>query len=126
MLKGFSSTRHIIEFHSTANRLNIFRQCSCAAYNCQFFIIITIFICPNKKDFYFFHNKNVGLSSYQMIRLPISIYLLVAAAALFRNKGFLVNLKTETNASKFAKFMEKENPRSFFHFSFRATFIFPL
>ena len=31
-------------------------------------------------------------------------------AALFRNKGFLVNLKTERNASKFAVFMEKENP----------------
>ena len=45
---------------------------------------------------------------------------------LFRNKGFLVNLKTERNASKFAMFMEKENPRSFFRFSFRATFIFPL
>ena len=45
---------------------------------------------------------------------------------LFINKGFLVNLKTERNASKFAMFMEKENPRSFFRFSFRATFIFPL
>ena len=45
---------------------------------------------------------------------------------LFRKKRFLVNLKTERNASKFAMFMEKENPRSFFRFSFRATFIFPL
>ena len=45
---------------------------------------------------------------------------------LFRKKRFLVNLKTERNASKFAMFMEKENPRSFFCFSFRATFIFPL
>ena len=45
---------------------------------------------------------------------------------LFRKKRFLVNLKTEGNASKFAMFMEKENLRSFFHFSFRATFIFPL
>ena len=32
------------------------------------------------------------------------------SASLFRNKGFLVNLKTEKNASKFAMFMEKENP----------------
>ena len=32
---------------------------------------------------------------------------------LFRNKGFLVNLKTERNASNFAMFMEKENPHSF-------------
>ena len=46
--------------------------------------------------------------------------------SLFRNKEFLVNLKTERNASKFAMFMEKENPCSFFRFSFRATFIFPL
>ena len=38
----------------------------------------------------------------------------------------MVNLKTERNASKFAMFMEKENPHSFFRFSFRATFIFPL
>ena len=43
--------------------------------------------------------------------------------ALFRNKEFLVNLKTKRNASKFAIFMEKVNPCSF---SFRATFIFPL
>ena len=28
----------------------------------------------------------------------------------------MVNLKTERNASKFAMFMEKENPRSFFVF----------
>ena len=41
-------------------------------------------------------------------------------------KRFLVNLKTERNALKFAMFMEKENPCSFFRFSFRATFIFPL
>ena len=46
--------------------------------------------------------------------------------SLFRNKGFLVNLKTKKNASKFAMFMKKENPCSFFHFSFTATFIFPL
>ena len=45
---------------------------------------------------------------------------------LFKKKRFLVNLKTKRNASKFDMFMEKENPRSFFHFSFRATFIFPL
>ena len=46
--------------------------------------------------------------------------------SLFRKKRFLVNLKTERNASKFAMFMEKENPHSFFHFSFKATFIFAL
>ena len=40
---------------------------------------------------------------------------------LFRNKRCLVNLKTKRNASKFAIFMEKENPCSFFRFSFGAT-----
>ena len=40
----------------------------------------------------------------------------VVIYSLFRNKGFLVNLKTEKNASKFAMFMEKENPCSFFVF----------
>ena len=39
-----------------------------------------------------------------------------SARTLFRNKGFLLNLKTERNASKFAMFIEKENPRSFFVF----------
>ena len=34
--------------------------------------------------------------------------------------------RIEKNASKFAMFMEKENPCSFFRFSFRATFIIPL
>ena len=34
------------------------------------------------------------------------------STSLFRNKGFLVNLKTKINASKFAMFMEKENPCS--------------
>ena len=38
------------------------------------------------------------------------------STSLFRNKGFLVNLKTKRNASKFAMFMEKENPCSFFVF----------
>ena len=34
----------------------------------------------------------------------------------------MVNLILYRNASKFAMFMEKENPRSFIHFSFKATF----
>ena len=40
----------------------------------------------------------------------------VQSSTLFRKKRFLLNLKTERNASKFAMFMEKENPRSFFVF----------
>ena len=35
---------------------------------------------------------------------------------LRKQKRYLVNLKTKRNASKFAMFMEKENPCSFFHF----------
>ena len=38
----------------------------------------------------------------------------------------MVNLKTERNAPKFAMFMEKENPSSFFRFSFGATLSFTL
>ena len=49
---------------------------------------------------------------------------MILASTLFRKKRFLVNLKTKTNASKFAMFMEKENPHSFFCFSFRATLSF--
>ena len=35
-------------------------------------------------------------------------------------------VKENLNAAKFAMFLEKENPCSLFHFSFRATFLFPL
>ena len=45
---------------------------------------------------------------------------------LFRKKRFEINFFVRQNASKFAIFMEKENPRSFFRFSFRATLSFPL
>ena len=44
---------------------------------------------------------------------------------LFRNKGFLVNLKTKRYASKFAMFMEKENPCSFFVFHLEQLLSFP-
>ena len=40
----------------------------------------------------------------------------IVAITLFRNKRFLINLILERNASKFARFMEKENPCSFFSF----------
>ena len=46
--------------------------------------------------------------------------------SLFRKKSFLLYLKTKRNASKFDMFVEKENPRSFFHFSFRAFLSFTL
>ena len=45
---------------------------------------------------------------------------------LSEKSGLRLNFVTERNASKFAMFLEKENARSFFRFSFRATFIFPL
>ena len=43
-----------------------------------------------------------------------------------QKKKVFGQLKTKRNASKFSIFMEKENPHSFFRFSFKATFIFPL
>ena len=49
-----------------------------------------------------------------------------AVASLFRKKRFEINFFVQRNASKFAIFMEKENPRSFFHFSSRATLTFTL
>ena len=42
-----------------------------------------------------------------------------------QNKCFALKFKFWRNASKFPIFIEKENPSSFFRFSFRATFIFP-
>ena len=43
-----------------------------------------------------------------------------------QNKWFTLNFKFQRNASKFAIFWWKENPHSFFHSSFLATFIFHL
>ena len=43
-----------------------------------------------------------------------------------QNKRLALNFKFQRYASKFATLQKKENPRSFFHFSFRATFIFHL
>ena len=43
-----------------------------------------------------------------------------AVASLFRKKRFEINFFVQQKASKFAIFIEKENPHSFFHFSFRA------
>ena len=45
---------------------------------------------------------------------------------LFRKKRFEINFFVRQNASKFAIFIEKENPCSFFRFSFRATLSFTL
>ena len=44
--------------------------------------------------------------------------------ALFRKKRFELNFLFQRNASKFAIFIEKENPHSFFCFSFRAILSF--
>ena len=41
--------------------------------------------------------------------------------ALFRKKMFEINFFVRQNVSKFAIFIEKENPPSFFRFSFLAT-----
>ena len=45
---------------------------------------------------------------------------------LFRKKRFEINFFVQRNALKVAIFIEKENPGSFFRFSFRATLSFPL
>ena len=74
----------------------------------------------------YIHVEYIAYESHREGQEIVQYYLLQSNNPLFRNKEFLVNLKTERNASKFAMFMEKENPCSFFRFSFRATFIFPL
>ena len=45
---------------------------------------------------------------------------------LFRKKRFTINFFVRQNASKFAIFIEKENPCSFFRFLFRAFLSFTL
>ena len=45
---------------------------------------------------------------------------------LFRKMRFEINFFVRQNASKFAIFIEKENPHSFFRFSFRAFLSFTL
>ena len=56
----------------------------------------------------------------------ICIFCKVSIYSLFRNKMFALNEMFQRNASKFAIFYVKENPRSFFPFSFRATLYFSL
>ena len=49
---------------------------------------------------------------------------MVVGWSLFRKKRFEINFFVQRNASKFAIFIDKENPCSFFRFSFRATLCF--
>ena len=44
--------------------------------------------------------------------------------SLFRNKKFMLDEKLKRNASKFAIYLEYENQRVFFRFSFRAALFF--
>ena len=54
-------------------------------------------------------------------------FLSLDRIALFRKKRFETNFFVRQNASKFAIFIEKENPlQQFFSFSFQATMIFTL
>ena len=53
-------------------------------------------------------------------------YCHLELCTLFRKKRFEINFFVRRNASKFAISIEKENPCSFFRFSFRAFFSFPL
>ena len=45
---------------------------------------------------------------------------------LFRKKRFEINFFVRQNASKFSIFIEKENPHSYFRFSYRAILSFTL
>ena len=64
------------------------------------------------------------LCSLSFINLCINLLILKSAAHV-QNKCFALKFKFRRNPSKFPTFIYKENPSSFFHFSFRATFIFP-
>ena len=43
-----------------------------------------------------------------------TLYFYLLTQPLFRKKSFVLNFLTQRNASKFAMFMKKENPHSFF------------
>ena len=67
--------------------------------------------------------KNFESSSNCQTHMNKVIYMLFLkdfAFSLFRKKRFEINFFVRQNASKFAIFIEKENPCTFFCFSFRA------
>ena len=69
-------------------------------------------------------NCNIFFIGYTTnILRTINVALLKAHSL---EKRFEINFFVQQNASKFAIFIEKENPHSFFRFSFRATLSFPL
>ena len=53
------------------------------------------------------------ITNFSSLAGKINIFVIESMFPLFRKKRFLVNIKTERNASKFAMFMEKENPRRY-------------
>ena len=58
------------------------------------------------------------------IYMPFEISVIIPTSNWF---GVSTAQSTKNgNASKFAIFLEYENPHSFFHFSFRATLFFPI
>ena len=70
--------------------------------------------------------KRIGHMSFEN-KQPLEIFWSdLQNYALFRKKRFEINFFVRQNASKFAIFIEKENPRSFFRFSFRAFLSFTL
>ena len=87
---------------------------------------------PSKFTDNIFHPSNV-----QKIPSPLAkngtaitpkryVHLFSVHVPLFINKRFALNEMFQRNTSKFAIFYVKENPCSFFHFSFRATLYFYL
>ena len=66
--------------------------------------------------------KKIKLSCSRDVQSPIFTYL----DTLQKKEVFEINFFVQQNTSKFATLIEKENPRSFFCFSFLATFSFTL
>ena len=59
------------------------------------------------------------MSAYFSYQTLYNYYYITYTLSLFRKKRFEINFFVRRNASKFAIFIEKKNPCSFFRFSFR-------
>ena len=66
-------------------------------------------------------NRTLSFIFINECRIPVVYFFnQMCLNSLFRKKRFEINFFVWQNASKFAIFIEKENPCSFFRFSFRA------
>ena len=92
----------------------------------QIFNLCIIYIVFYGKRSYFKSYKVSSAELYIQDNIMSALAKIVIISPHFKKERFALNFLTPQNASKFAIFMEKDNPCSFFHFSFRATFIFHL